>query len=121
MATSISVTALAAAIKYFRGRTRDVFDEIYSLFGKVDIHHLSGYSLYKVGAVTWTGGLATLATTISGLAATDKVIWSIRVKPTQAAYQVRAICTTNTLTVELSAANSGNDCQFDYWIYRPIA
>ena len=120
MTTSLSLTAYRAAAKFFRGRAKDVYAAIDAALSSVGIHHTSGYYLYNVGAVTWTGGAATLAKTIAGLASTDKVMWEIRVKPSQAASKVRAICSTNTLTVELSAANSSNDCQFDYWIFRPI-
>jgi hypothetical protein len=71
-----------------------------------------------VGKFTWGGGGATRAHTVTGVAATDTVIASIQTKPTQAAYFVRATPTTNTITVELSAANTSNDAVISYAVYR---
>lgn len=73
------------------------------------------------GSITWSGSGATLATTIAGLAATDRVVASIRTAPTQAAYLVSAAPTTNTLTLTLSAANTGNDAVIDYVVFRAAA
>jgi len=71
------------------------------------------------GTYTWLGSGATAALTVTGVAATDIVIATIRVKPTQAAYLVRAVPSTNTITFELSAANTGNDAQISYLVLRP--
>lgn len=71
------------------------------------------------GTVTWSGSGATLASTVTGVASTDIVYATIRVKPTQAAYLVRAVPSSNTITFELSAANTSNDAQISYIVWRP--
>lgn len=73
------------------------------------------------GTVTWSGSGATLAATVTGVAATDIIMATIRVKPTEAAYLVRVVPTTNTLTFELSAANTSNDAQISYEVLRAAA
>lgn len=73
------------------------------------------------GTITWSGGLASLATTIAGLAATDKVSCTVRVKGTESLYILSAIPTTDTLTITLDAANTSNDCQIDYIAFRAAA
>ena len=72
----------------------------------------------KAGTITWTGSGAALDTTISGIAATDIVSCTFRVVPTQAAYIVSAIPSTNHLIITLSTANTGNDAQIDYVAFR---
>ena len=110
-------TAFQNAAQWFRGRHKAVLDAIDAIYARDET---SGYYLWKTGTITWSGGGATLASTISGLAATDRVHVNVRVKPTQAAYLVRAVPSTDTLTVELSAANTSNDCQFSYWVWRAV-
>ena len=110
-------TAFQDAAQWFRGRHKAVLDAIDAIIARSET---SGYYLWKTATVTWSGGGATLATTVSGLTASDRVQVNVRVKPTQAAYLVRAVPSTNTLTVELSAANTSNDCQFSYWIWRAV-
>lgn len=70
------------------------------------------------GKITWSGSGASLATTIAGIAATDIVMATIQGAPTQAAYLVSAAPTTNTLTLVLSAANTGNDAVIAYTVFR---
>ena len=70
------------------------------------------------GSVTWTGSGATLASTVSGVLSTDLVMATISTKPTQAAYLVRATPTTDTITFELSAANTSNDAVIAYTVFR---
>ena len=70
------------------------------------------------GTITWSGSGATLASSVSGALSTDIVMATITVKPTQAAYLVRAVPTTDTITFELSAANTSNDAQISYVIFR---
>ena len=70
------------------------------------------------GTVTWSGSGTTLAPTVSGVLSTDIVMATITVKPTQAAYLVRAVPSTNTITFELSAANTSNDAQISYVVFR---
>jgi hypothetical protein len=73
------------------------------------------------GTVTWTGSGASLASTVTGVAATDIVMATIRVVPTQAAYLVSVAPTTNTITFVLSAANTSNDAQISYTVFRAAA
>lgn len=70
------------------------------------------------GTVTWSGGGASLASTVTGVAASDLVVTSFLVSPTQAAYMAKVVPTTNTLTFTLSTANTGNDAQVSYVVYR---
>jgi len=71
--------------------------------------------------VTWTGSGATLAATVAGVVAGDIVIATVRVKGTQASYLVSAIPSTDTITFELSAANTSNDAQISYEVLRATA
>ena len=73
------------------------------------------------GKITWSGSGASLATTISGIVSTDIVICTIQTAPTQAAYLVSAAPTTDTLTITLSAANTGNNAVIGYMILRAAA
>lgn len=70
------------------------------------------------GTVTWSGSGATLAASVAGVLSTDIIMVTIRVKPTQAAYLVRAVPSTDTITFELSAANTSNDAQISYTVFR---
>jgi len=73
------------------------------------------------GTFTWTGGGASKAVTVDGVAATDIVVASFLVNPTEAAYIAKVVPTTNTITVTLSAANTSNDAQISYVVYRAVA
>ena len=73
------------------------------------------------GTITWSGGGASLATTVTGVASTDIVMASFLVNPTEAAYIAKVVPTTNTITVTLSAANTSNDAQISYVVYRAAA
>jgi len=73
------------------------------------------------GKITWTGSGATLASTVSGVLSTDVVMVTIQGKPTQAAYLVGAVPTTDTITFELSAANTSNDAVIAYQVLRAAA
>ena len=70
------------------------------------------------GTITWSGSGASLDTTITGVAATDIVQCTFRVAPTQAAYIASAIPSTNHLIITLSTANTSNQAQIDYVIFR---
>lgn len=70
------------------------------------------------GKITWSGSGASLATTVAGVLATDIVLVTIQNAPSQAAYMVSAIPTTNTITVTLSAANTSNDAVISYQVLR---
>jgi len=73
------------------------------------------------GTFTWTGGGASKAVTVTGVAATDIVVASFLVNPTEAAYIAKVVPTTNTITVTLSTANTSNDAQISYVVYRAVA
>lgn len=73
------------------------------------------------GSVTWTGGGASLAETVTGAVAGDIIIATIRSVPTEAAYLVSAAPTTDTVTFTLSAANTSNDAIIDYVVMRAAA
>ena len=70
------------------------------------------------GSVTWSGSGATLASSVNGVLSTDLITATISTKPTQAAYLVRATPTTDTITFELSAANTSNDAVITYTVFR---
>ena len=73
------------------------------------------------GTVTWSGGTASKAVTVTGVAETDIVLASFLVTPTQAAYIAKIVPTTNTITITLSAANTSNDAQISYVVLRAAA
>ena len=73
------------------------------------------------GTFTWTGGGASVAVTVDGVAATDIVMASFLVSPSEAAYIAKVVPTTDTITVTLSAANTSNDAQISYVVYRAVA
>lgn len=70
------------------------------------------------GKITWTGGGATLASTVTGVASTDIVIATLQAKGTQTVYLVSAAPTTNTITFTLSTANTSNDTVVSYEVLR---
>jgi|TARA_R100001530_G_scaffold1410_1_gene2541 hypothetical protein len=70
------------------------------------------------GVVTWTGSGTSFAPTVSGVLSTDIVMANIVVKPTQAAYLVSTAPTANTITFVLSEANTSNDAQIAYTVFR---
>ena len=73
------------------------------------------------GKITWSGSGASLATTVSGVLATDIVMATIQTAPTQAAYLVSAAPTTDTITLVLSAANTSNQAIIAYTVFRAAA
>jgi hypothetical protein len=79
--------------------------------------HVAKYA----GTITWSGSGATLDTAIAGVAATDKVTCTFRVAPTQAAYIASAIPSAGHLVITLTAANTGNQAQIDYVVFRAAA
>jgi hypothetical protein len=79
--------------------------------------HIAVYA----GKITWSGSGASLATTVTGVAATDVVVASIQTAPTQAAYLVSAAPTLNTITLVLSAANTSNQAVISYTVFRAAA
>lgn len=73
------------------------------------------------GTFTWSGSGATAAATVTGVAATDLVMATVKTKATEASYLVAAVPTTNTITFELSAANTSNDAVIMYTVFRAAA
>ena len=73
------------------------------------------------GKITWSGSGASLATTITGVEATDIVLCTIQDAPTEDAYIASAKPTTDTLTVVLSEANTSNDGVIAYQVLRAAA
>lgn len=69
------------------------------------------------GFVTWSGGLTTLALTLTGVAATDEVYAEITTDGTEGGYLVSAVPTTDTITFTLSVANTSNDAVIKYYVY----
>ena len=80
----------------------------------------AGFAPVFVGSHTWSGSGATSAATVTGVLATDLVIATIRTKPTQAAYIRGVVPTANTITFELSAANTSNDAVITYQVLRAV-
>lgn len=89
--------------------------------GAVTLNVDASHNVLYAGKVTWTGSGATKALTVTGVAATDIVIATIQTKPTQAAYLVGVVPSTNTVTFELSAANTSNDAVIAYAVHRAVA
>ena len=73
------------------------------------------------GTFTWIGSGASKAATVSGVAASDVLICSIKTAPTEAGYIKSAIASTDTITVTLSAANTTNDAVISYVVHRAAA
>ena len=111
----LSFTSFDEARRHRRGWSGIMADRI-----KVLLQALGGAVAFPYsGTVTWSGSGATLASTVTGVLSTDRVLATIRVKPAQAGYLVRAVPSTDTITFELSAANTGNDAQISYLVLRP--
>lgn len=88
---------------------------------KLDTGITPSHVVKYAGTITWSGSGATKATTVTGVAATDIVVATIKTKPTQAAYIVAVTPTLNTITIELSAANTSNDAVIAYSVLRAAA
>lgn len=69
------------------------------------------------GTVTWSGGLDTLALTVTGVASTDEVYAEIVKDGTEGGYLVSAVPTTDTITFTLTEANTSNDAVIKYYVY----
>ena len=72
------------------------------------------------GKITWSGSGATLATAVPGVVSTDIVTATVQTKATEASYLVSAAPTVDTLTLELSAANTSNDAVIAYTVFRAV-
>lgn len=71
------------------------------------------------GTADYAGGGTSTAITVTGLAATDICVCTVRAS-TNASYVVKAVATTNTLTVTLSA-DPGASTKIDYICVRAAA
>jgi len=87
---------------------------------KLDVGVTPTHVVKYAGEVTWTGGLATLAATITGVAATDIVIASILTLGTEGTILQGAIASANTITFTLDAANTSNDAVISYVVFRAV-
>jgi len=67
--------------------------------------------------VTWTGGLVTLAVTVTGALATDIVIANFQTIGTEGTV-LAAVVTDNTVTFTLDTANTTNDAVVSYQVLR---
>lgn len=88
---------------------------------KLDAGVAPSHIVKFAGTFTWTEGGASKAVTVDGVLPTDIVMASFLVNPTQAAYIAKVVPTTDTITVTLSAANTSNDAQISYVVYRAAA
>jgi hypothetical protein len=79
--------------------------------------HISVYA----GEITWTGGLATLAATVTGVAETDIVVASFLTLGTEGTILQGAIASTNTITFTIDTANTSNDAVISYVVFRAAA
>lgn len=73
------------------------------------------------GEVTWTGSGATLASTVTGVAATDVVVASFHTLGTEGTILQGAVASTNTITYTIDAANTTNDAVISYMVLRAAA
>lgn len=74
------------------------------------------------GRTTWSGGLDTLAVTVTGAQAVNQfAVATFEAAPSEAAYIASAAVSTNTLTFTLSAANVSDDCIITWVIYEAAA
>jgi len=90
-----------------------------SLAGVATVTPISHVVKYA-GKITWSGSGATLATTVTGVLATDIVQCTIQTAPTQAAYLAASTPTTDTITNTLSAANTSNQAIIAYTVFRAV-
>lgn len=72
------------------------------------------------GKITWSGSGATLGTAVAGVLSTDIVTATVQTKATEASYLVSAAPTADTITLELSAANTSNDAVIAYTVFRAV-
>ena len=84
----------------------------------VTIFPALGLLLSSFSTVSWTGGLATLVVADADVRVNSFIITNITTAPTESAYMVRATPGNEQITFELSAANTSNDCTFQYSTYR---
>ena len=120
IATGTTATINVDQIKGPGPGTADVPDGSVSL-AKLATGITPSHVVKFAGEVTWTGGGASLATTVTGALATDIVIASIQTVPSEAGYLVSCAVTNDTVTTTLSADNTTNDAVISYMILRAVA
>lgn len=80
----------------------------------------AGDGIAYQGQVTWSGGAATLASTVTGVLATDQVSAIWKGTPTEASDITEAVPTADTITFKASAANTSNDGVVSYIVFRAV-
>lgn len=73
------------------------------------------------GEVTWSGGAASLATTIAGVLATDIVTATFHTLGTEGTIIQGAVADVDTVTLTLDVANASNNAVIAYVVYRAAA
>ncbi len=86
--------------------------------GDLDSGIAPSHVIKYAGEVTWTGGGASLAHTVTGAAATDLVTASFHTLGTEGTIIQGAVASSNTVTITLDAANTTNDAVITYIVYR---
>ena len=76
--------------------------------------HVTKYA----GLFTWAGSGVAATATVAGVVATDVVQATIKVAPTQAAYIKSVASGTDSIVINLSAANTSNDAVLYYQVQR---
>jgi len=85
--------------------------------GNLDTDITPSHIVKYAGEVTWTGGLITLAETVTGALATDIVIANFQTIGTEGVV-IASVVTTNTVTFTLDTANTSNDAVVSYTVLR---
>lgn len=73
------------------------------------------------GEVTWSGGGATLAHTVTGALATDLVEATFHTLGSEGTIIQGAVASSDTVTLTLDTANTSNDAVITYVVYRAAA
>ena len=71
--------------------------------------------------ITWSGGGTSLATTVTGVLATDIVMATLQNHGTQGTTFLQVAPSANTLTATISTANTSNDLVYSYIVFRAAA
>lgn len=82
---------------------------------------LPSHVVKYAGTYQWAGSGATGTATVAGVTATDTVVASIAVAPSEAATLTSAIAGSGAITFVLSAANTSNDADINYLVLRAVA
>lgn len=106
--------------------TADSVDGTDLVNDSISIEHLDdgilpSHVVKYAGEVTWSGSGATLASTVSGVAATDIVVANFHTLGTEGTILQGAVASSNTITFTLDAANTSNDAVISYMVLRAAA